>query len=90
MKSKSIISKVSKWGNGYAIRIPVNTLNIYRLVEGSEVVVSSEEKGFSIVPKRASLESLSLKEIMNGVLPSMVSSDIADTAFGKPQGKEIW
>jgi antitoxin component of MazEF toxin-antitoxin module len=90
MKSQNTVTKISKWGNGYGIRVPVATLETYNLTEGSEVVLSQEPGGVKISPKESSLADMSLAEIMKGVVPAMLAADNAETTFGVPQGNEVW
>lgn len=90
MKSGKTITKISKWGNGYGIRLPIGTLKAYQLTEGSEVILIQEHNGVKISPKTPSFSDLSLADIMKGIVPTMLKDDNADSAFGTPQGNEVW
>ena len=90
MKTQDIITKISKWGNGYGIRVPIATLESYNLVEGSEVVLIQEPNGVKISPKTPSLADMTLAEIMAGVTPEELASDKIDEFFGASQGNEVW
>ncbi len=90
MKSENTVTKISKWGNGYGIRVPISTLEQYNLTEGSEVILSKEVNGVKISPKTPSLSDMSLTEIMIGVTPQLLSADSIDDFFGGPQGNEVW
>lgn len=90
MKTEKVITKISKWGNGYGIRIPLGMLKVHQLTHGSEVVLTQEPNGVKISPKVSSIVDLSLEEIMRGVSPEMISDDKADKLFGSPQGNEVW
>lgn len=90
MKTKSTITKISKWGNGYGVRIPADMLAVYQMTAGSEVFLTHEENGVAITPCTPSLADLSLEEIMKDVTPAMLKTEGAETAFGSAHGKEIW
>lgn len=90
MKTNKMVTKVSKWGNGYGVRIPISVLQAHQLTNGSEVVLMQESDGVKISPKISSIADLSLVEIMHGVVPEMISTDKADVLFGAPQGNEVW
>lgn len=90
MKSENIVTKISKWGNGYGIRVPVATLEAYKLTEGSEVVLIQEANGVKISPRMPSIADMSLAEIYENVTPAILSEDKVEDFFGKPQGNEVW
>jgi antitoxin component of MazEF toxin-antitoxin module len=89
--SKIVTTKVSKWGNGYGVRVPVAILESLSLTSESEVVITSDKKTITISPKANSLRDMSLAEILQGVTPELLRQDQDDLdPFGKPQGREIW
>ncbi len=90
MKSDKTITKISKWGNGYGIRVPIGTLEAYNLTEGSEVILSQEYDGVKVSPKNPSVADLSLAEILNGITPALLVDSNSESMFGVPQGNEIW
>lgn len=90
MKSEKTVTKISKWGNGYGIRVPISTLEAYKLAEGSEVVLIKETDGVKISPRTRSLADMTLAEILVGVTPEKMSVDKIDDFFGAAQGNEVW
>jgi len=90
MKTKNVVTKISKWGNGYGVRIPIGVLQAHQLTNGSEVVLIQEHNGVKISPKVPSIADLSLTEIMRDVVPEMIATNKADEFFGAPQGNEVW
>jgi len=84
------ITKISKWGNGYGIRLPIKTLKSLQLSEGSEVELIEGDDGIKISSHTASLQDLSLAEIMAGISPDSLAKDKAENFFGEVQGNEIW
>ena len=89
--SKIITTKISKWGNGYGVRVPVAILESLSLKNESEVIITSSKDGITISPKTASLRDMTLAEILKDVTPELLRQD-DDTIdpFGKPQGREVW
>ena len=90
MKSANTVTKISKWGNGYGIRVPIAALESFNLAEGSEVVLILQADGVKILPRMTSLVDMTLAEIMAGVTPETLSADNTDDLFGAPQGNEVW
>ena len=91
MKTKPIITKVSKWGNGFGIRVPVAILAALSLSDDSEVVIESSKTGITISPRVPSLADATLEELLAGVTPAMLREDEnIEELFGRPQGREVW
>ncbi len=90
MKQQQITTKISKWGNGYAIRVPTALLRALSLSEGSQVVLSQDALSIQVSPKNQSVEHLSLAQLLKRVTPEQLREDHADTFFGVSQGKEVW
>ena len=91
MKTKPIITKVSKWGNGFGIRVPVAMLTALSLSDDSEVVIESSKTGITISPRVPSLADATLEELLIGVTPEMLrEGENLEELFGRPQGREIW
>jgi antitoxin component of MazEF toxin-antitoxin module len=89
--SKIITTKVSKWGNGYGVRVPVAILESLSLTSESEVVITSDASGIIISPKLPSFADMSLANLLKDVTPALLRDNSKDTEpFGKPQGREIW
>jgi antitoxin MazE len=78
-------TKISRWGNSLALRIPIKLAASYHLEEGVDVEISEEEGGLKLRPLirgNVSLEAL-LAEVTSENLHSEVDT-------GESQGKEIW
>ncbi len=89
--TKIITTKVSKWGNGYGVRVPVAILESLSLSHESEVVITSNKVGITISPKTPSISDLSLADLLKDVTPDLLRTNSKDSEpFGKPQGREIW
>ena len=78
-------TKIQKWGNSLALRIPKSfALNVN--IKQNELVDLSIDKGKIIITPIAQKE-YSLEELLEGVSKNNVHSEF-DT--GAPAGKEIW
>jgi len=89
MKQKDITTKVSKWGNSFGIRLPLDVINNLSISEGSELLLEQNKDYIKISKKNASLEDIPLATILKGINPKTFDVD-SDEFFGKPQGNEIW
>jgi len=78
-------TKIQKWGNSLALRIPKSfALNVN--LKQNELVDISIDKGKIIISPIAQKE-YSLEELLKGVSENNLHSEL-DT--GAPAGKEIW
>lgn len=78
-------SKLQKWGNSLAIRIPKSLTDEMRIKQGSEVKLNIVGKKIVIEPSKEI--SYSLKNLLELVNKENIHKEI-DT--GKPKGKELW
>lgn len=60
-------TKIQKWGNSYAIRIPKNLFEDLRLVQGGEVVLEIQNQSLIMKPKKQ--KEYTLKELLKGMTP---------------------
>ena len=78
-------TKIQKWGNSLALRIPKSfALNVN--IKQNELVDLSIDKG-KIIITPISQKECSLEELLEGVSENNLHSEF-DT--GAPAGKEIW
>lgn len=75
-------TRVQRWGNSLAIRIPRPVADEAGLTEGAPVVLSVE--GGAVVVRR---QKLDLEALLARVTPENVHGEI-DT--GSPVGREVW
>ena len=78
-------TKIQKWGNSLALRIPKSFTTEIGLDSNSPVDVLLEEGKIVIVPETKS--EFSLEQLLSGITEDNLHSEI-DT--GAPVGKEIW
>lgn len=78
-------TKVKKWGNSLAIRIPQAVIQDLGLSSDSQLQLTSNGKSVTLKPKAT--KKLDLEELLEGVTPENVHPEVD---WGAPVGKEIW
>jgi antitoxin MazE len=78
-------TRVQKWGNSLALRIPKAFALEVGLEQDGEVELSVEKGRLVVVPPVT--QSYTLDELLAGVRPSNLHKE---TDWGPPVGKEIW
>ena len=77
-------SRVSRWGNSPAIRIPSSFSREIQLEDGDTVDLRIEHGHLTIVPVR---KTYTLDELLAGVTDENLHEE---TDWGQPMGKEVW
>ena len=78
-------TKVQRWGNSLAVRIPKSFAEEVGLVDGSPVEMRLVDGGLLVEP--VSTRPLSLAELLNGVTASNLHAELDS---GPAQGSEAW
>ena len=78
-------TKVQKWGNSLAVRIPRPFAVETGLENGSSVELSLEEGRLILSP--SSDTSYTLKKLLQGITPDNVHGEFDS---GRPAGREVW
>jgi antitoxin MazE len=78
-------SRVQKWGNSLAVRIPKAFALEVGLAPDTEVNVSVRDGNLVVAPARRT--SYSLKDLVGQVTPSNRHDE---ASFGPPVGREAW
>ncbi|MBP1464285.1 AbrB/MazE/SpoVT family DNA-binding domain-containing protein [Candidatus Chloroploca sp. M-50] len=78
-------SKVQKWGNSLALRIPKSFAAEIGLSDGTPVELTLVEGKLVIAP--LPVPSYSLEALLAGITPANLHGEL-DT--GAPQGTEVW
>ncbi len=80
-------TKLQKWGNSYAVRIPKNFIQELKLSQGSEMEI--EHNNQSLVIKQKKQKEYTLKDLLKGITPKNRHKLVFD---GPDVGKEksIW
>jgi antitoxin MazE len=77
-------SRMSKWGNSLAIRIPKIVGTDLDLVEGAEVELAVVDGSIIITPVSSKYE---LEELVRGIT---AENRHTETDWGAPRGDEVW
>jgi antitoxin MazE len=78
-------SRIAKWGNSLAVRIPLAIAKQASLAEGDSVKLSLDPEGGIILrPARRRYE---LSDLVAQITPK---NRHAETDWGRPRGKESW
>lgn len=76
-------SKVARWGNSLAFRIPQEIAEQLSLTDGEQVSVEVRSGALTVRPVR---KKWTENELLQGVTPEMVGGEID---WGLPVGKEV-
>ena len=79
-------TKIQKWGNSLALRLPKEITEKFDLSEGSQGVLEIEKKQISIKPS-PSKKKYSLRDLLVKMTPKNSHDEIL---WGKTEGKEVW
>jgi antitoxin MazE len=81
-------TRVQKWGNSLALRIPKALATETGLGENAEVELSSDNGRLVVTPrKRKRKPKYTIEEMLRGITPENLHGEID---FGPPVGKEVW
>lgn len=81
-------TKVQKWGNSLAVRIPDDVVEDMGLVPGKEVTVRQVRNTVVIAPTRTKKKKRpTLEELVAKITPV---NRHQETDWGEPMGKEAW
>jgi len=78
-------TKIKKWGNSLAVRLPKRTVDFLDLKEGSSVGFDYNKNQIIIKPTKE--KEYTLDDLLAKVTPENIHKEVD---FGKPVGKEIW
>ena len=85
--TQPMTTKVTKWGNSLALRLPQELAKKYRLTDGARVAFTEMQKGVLItsVPDTTKRKLPTLKEALANFTPNMLEK----VEWGGDMGKEI-
>ena len=78
-------TKIQKWGNRLAVRLPKRIATKFELQEGSWVLVTEGKE--NIIIKRSSHKKPPLKDLVDDINSKNIHNE---TSWNSPQGKEVW
>jgi len=80
-----MLTKIQKWGNSLALRIPKPIVQEIHVGKGSVVDLSMDDGRMVVTPSQG------MKYSLTALLKTVNRKNIhTETDFGKPVGKEIW
>lgn len=77
-------TRVQKWGNSLAIRIPKQVAKEFDLHKGSDLEIEMMDNAIKLVPKK---RKPTLEELMSKITPENQHQPVD---WGRPEGKELW
>lgn len=80
-----MLTKVQKWGNSIALRIPKSFADEIQIAADSPVDLKIEEGKLIIAPVEP--EVYALEELLAGVTPENIHGEVD---WGEPVGNEVW
>ena len=80
-----ITTRIRRWGNSLAIRLPQSVLDQLSLSADSEVTINID--GHKIIVSPVNKPEYTLKELLEKCPPESLGGEVS---FGKPTGKEVW
>ena len=78
-------TKVARWGNSLALRLPKRLTTSYHISEGSDVEIVEEAQGLLVKPVPG--RKFQLDDLLKGISKDNLHTEIESTG---PRGKEIW
>ena len=78
-------TKIARWGNSLALRLPKHMTSNYQISEGSDVEIVEEAHGLLVKP--VSKRKFQLNVLLKGVTKNNLHDEIEPD---RPQGKENW
>ena len=78
-------TKIKKWGNSLAIRLPQSVVQNLGLAIDNDVQITADGTTATLKPNK--LHKLTLDDMLDKVTPENVHGEID---WGEPAGKEIW
>lgn len=78
-------TKVQKWGNSLAVRLPKEFAHSLHLREGGEVVMVQE--GDALILRKGKKAEVSLTSLLKKVNARNLHGE---SDWGKPKGREVW
>lgn len=79
-------TRIQKWGNSLAVRIPKAAATEAGLAQGTEVDLRATKEGL-VIRVRRKKKVYTLKELLKGVTPRKVFPEVD---WGPPVGREVW
>ena len=80
-------TKIQKWGNSFAVRIPKNVVEKHFLSEGSVVSVKENKESIIITPVKKKKNTLKLDDVLKKISSDNLHGELS---WGENKGNEVW
>lgn len=80
----TVATKIQKWGNSLAVRIPKDMAEQVDLKQGLDVEMKVTDNGIELIPKK---QKPTLEELMAQITEENQHDEVS---WGKPEGRESW
>lgn len=80
-------TKIKKWGNSLAVRLPKAGVDLLKLKEDSFVIFDFDYNKNQILIKPEEKKEYKLDELINKITPQNIHDEVE---WSGPVGKEIW
>lgn len=80
-----VVTRLQKWGNSLAVRIPRNLVNALSLESNAELEIREEDGKIILTP--VSSRKFDLQELLAGITPQNLHGEID---MGTETGNEVW
>lgn len=78
-------TKVSRWGNSLALRLPKKLATSHNIFQDSSVEIIEQKDGLLLRP--SGRNSYDLNELLNGITKENLHEEVLT---GTPRGQELW
>lgn len=78
-------TKVSRWGNSLALRLPKKLATSHKIFEGSNVEIIEKEEGLLLRP--STNQTYDLNDLLEGITKENVHKEVST---GAGRGRETW
>ena len=78
-------TKIARWGNSLAVRLPKHALKDLELKEGALVELSAKDGKLVLTPRHAA--DPELDKLIAAITPK---NRYPETDWGSPRGREVW
>ena len=83
----TLLSTISKWGNGQGIRLPKTLLELLKWGNNDKLEIIVENENIRIKKINSSKKRKNIKELFTNYEREY---EVQEIDWGEPEGKEIW
>lgn len=83
LKIMAYRSKLGRWGNSFAVRIPAHLIKELELSEGETLLIEVQGKEMVVKPDKGNR----LEDLIGEITPQNVHGEVD---WGKREGNEVW